>query len=91
MQKMQELLMVSREGLYQQNEAEVRKRWNFEDAVSFSERCFIEVEETLMLSIKINRTYIFGNEINTFIQQGCVKLIKMTVKAFTLLQNFYFK
>lgn len=33
-QKMQELLSVSREEVYQQNEAEVRKRWNFEDAVS---------------------------------------------------------
>ncbi len=59
MQKMQDLLMFSREELYQQNEAEVRKRWNFEDAVSFSARCFIEVEEPLMLSIKINRIYIF--------------------------------
>lgn len=33
-QKMQELILASREEVYQQNEAEVRKRWNFEDAVS---------------------------------------------------------
>lgn len=31
--KMQELLLVSREQVYQQNEAEVRKRWNFEEAI----------------------------------------------------------
>ncbi|XP_057205331.1 pre-mRNA-processing factor 39 isoform X1 [Triplophysa rosa] len=32
-QKMQELILASREEVYQQNEAEVRKRWNFEDAI----------------------------------------------------------
>ncbi|XP_056328556.1 pre-mRNA-processing factor 39 isoform X1 [Danio aesculapii] len=32
-QKMQELLLVSREQVYQQNEAEVRKRWNFEESI----------------------------------------------------------
>lgn len=33
-QKMQELILASTEEVYQQNESEVRKRWNFEDAVS---------------------------------------------------------
>ncbi|XP_030621363.1 pre-mRNA-processing factor 39 [Chanos chanos] len=32
-QKMQELLLAGREKIYQQNEAEVRKRWNYEDAI----------------------------------------------------------
>ncbi|XP_039504709.1 pre-mRNA-processing factor 39 isoform X2 [Pimephales promelas] len=32
-QKMQELLLVSREEIYQQNEAEVRKRWNYEESI----------------------------------------------------------
>lgn len=35
MQKMQELILAGREETYQQNEAEVRKRWNYEDAVRF--------------------------------------------------------
>lgn len=30
---MQELVLASREEMYQQNEAEVRNRWNYEDAV----------------------------------------------------------
>lgn len=30
---MQELVLASREEIFQQNEAEVRKRWNYEDAV----------------------------------------------------------
>ncbi|XP_048086917.1 pre-mRNA-processing factor 39 isoform X1 [Alosa alosa] len=32
-QKMQELLLASREKVFQDNEAEVRKRWTFEDAI----------------------------------------------------------
>ena len=31
---MQELLLAGREKIFQENEAEVRKRWTFEDAVS---------------------------------------------------------
>lgn len=30
---MLEMTLASREEMYQQNEAEVRKRWNYEDAV----------------------------------------------------------
>lgn len=33
MQKMRELVLAGREEMHQQNEAEVRKRWNYEDAV----------------------------------------------------------
>lgn len=36
MQKMQELLLASKEKVFQDNEAEVRKRWNYEDAVSIT-------------------------------------------------------
>ncbi|XP_055033948.2 pre-mRNA-processing factor 39 isoform X2 [Misgurnus anguillicaudatus] len=32
-QKMQEIILARREELYQHNEAEVRKRWNFEEAI----------------------------------------------------------
>ncbi|KAK3535871.1 hypothetical protein QTP70_021169 [Hemibagrus guttatus] len=32
-QKMRELVLASREEIFQQNEAEVRKRWNYEDAI----------------------------------------------------------
>ncbi|XP_012696307.2 pre-mRNA-processing factor 39 [Clupea harengus] len=32
-QKMQELLLAGREKIFQENEAEVRKRWTFEDAI----------------------------------------------------------
>ncbi|XP_007246436.3 pre-mRNA-processing factor 39 isoform X1 [Astyanax mexicanus] len=32
-QKMQELLLTSREEMYLQNESEVRKRWNYEDTI----------------------------------------------------------
>lgn len=31
---MQEVVLASREEMYQQNEAEVRNRWSYEDAVS---------------------------------------------------------
>ncbi|XP_017545618.1 pre-mRNA-processing factor 39 isoform X2 [Pygocentrus nattereri] len=33
MQKMQELLLASREQMYLQNESEVRKRWNYEEGI----------------------------------------------------------
>lgn len=34
MQKIREQVLLRRDKVYQQNEGEVRKRWNFEDAVS---------------------------------------------------------
>lgn len=37
MQKMQELLLAHKEKVFQDNESEVRKRWNFEDAVSITD------------------------------------------------------
>lgn len=35
MQKIREQVLVRRDKVYQDNEGEVRKRWHFEDAVSF--------------------------------------------------------
>lgn len=35
MQKIREQVLVHRDQVYQDNEGEVRKRWQFEDAVSF--------------------------------------------------------
>lgn len=35
MQKIREQVLIRRDNVYQDNEGEVRKRWNFEDAVSF--------------------------------------------------------
>lgn len=36
MQKIREQVLLRRDKVYQDNEGEVRKRWHFEDAVSFS-------------------------------------------------------
>lgn len=41
---MQEVTLARREEMYQQNEAEVRKRWNFEDAVSTNTGTFCSNE-----------------------------------------------
>uniref|UniRef100_A0A8C1U7X7 Pre-mRNA-processing factor 39 n=1 Tax=Cyprinus carpio TaxID=7962 RepID=A0A8C1U7X7_CYPCA len=54
-QKMQELLMVSREELYQQNEAEVRKRWNFEDAIK---RPYFHVKPLDRAQLKAWQSYL---------------------------------
>lgn len=35
MQKIREQVLLRRDKVYQDNEGEVRKRWHFEDAVSF--------------------------------------------------------
>lgn len=35
MQKIREQVLVRRDKVYQDNEGEVRKRWHYEDAVSF--------------------------------------------------------
>lgn len=35
MQKIRERVLLRRDKVYEDNEGEVRKRWNFEDAVSF--------------------------------------------------------
>lgn len=35
MQKIREQVLIRRDKVYQDNEGEVRKRWHFEDAVSF--------------------------------------------------------
>lgn len=37
MQKIREQVLLRRDKVYQENEGEVRNRWNFEDAVSFNE------------------------------------------------------
>lgn len=38
MQKIREQVLLRRDKVYQDNEGEVRNRWNFEDAVSFDEQ-----------------------------------------------------
>ncbi|XP_051513882.1 pre-mRNA-processing factor 39-like isoform X2 [Myxocyprinus asiaticus] len=54
-QKMQELLLASREEVYQQNEAEVRKRWNFEDAIK---RPYFHVKPLDRAQLKAWQSYL---------------------------------
>uniref|UniRef100_A0A671KW18 Pre-mRNA-processing factor 39-like n=1 Tax=Sinocyclocheilus anshuiensis TaxID=1608454 RepID=A0A671KW18_9TELE len=54
-QKMQELLLVNREEVYQQNEAEVRKRWNFEDAIK---RPYFHVKPLDRAQLKAWQSYL---------------------------------
>ncbi|XP_048032967.1 pre-mRNA-processing factor 39 isoform X3 [Megalobrama amblycephala] len=54
-QKMQELLLISREELYQQNEAEVRKRWNYEDAIK---RPYFHVKPLDRAQLKAWQSYL---------------------------------
>uniref|UniRef100_A0A672N4Z8 Pre-mRNA-processing factor 39-like n=1 Tax=Sinocyclocheilus grahami TaxID=75366 RepID=A0A672N4Z8_SINGR len=53
--KMQELLLVNREEVYQQNEAEVRKRWNFEDAIK---RPYFHVKPLDRAQLKAWQSYL---------------------------------
>lgn len=43
MQKIREQVLVRRDKVYQDNEGEVRKRWHFEDAVSFVFCCSFSI------------------------------------------------
>ncbi|MCJ8734250.1 hypothetical protein PDJAM_G00233300 [Pangasius djambal] len=54
-QKMQEMILASREEMYQQNEAEVRKRWNYEDAIK---RPYFHVKPLDRTQLKAWHTYL---------------------------------
>ncbi|XP_077103888.1 pre-mRNA-processing factor 39 isoform X2 [Siphateles boraxobius] len=54
-QKMQELLLVSREEMYQQNEAEVRKRWNYEESIK---RPYFHVKPLDRAQLKAWQSYL---------------------------------
>ncbi|KAF4091226.1 hypothetical protein AMELA_G00034500 [Ameiurus melas] len=54
-QKMQELILARREEMYQQNEAEVRKRWNYEDAIK---RPYFHVKPLDRTQLKAWHTYL---------------------------------
>ncbi|XP_060784067.1 pre-mRNA-processing factor 39 isoform X2 [Neoarius graeffei] len=54
-QKMRELILASREETYQQNEAEVRKRWNYEDAIK---RPYFHVKPLDRTQLKAWHTYL---------------------------------
>lgn len=54
-QKMQELLLVSREEVYQQNEAEVRKRWNYEESIK---RPYFHVKPLDRAQLKAWQSYL---------------------------------
>ncbi|XP_026878519.2 pre-mRNA-processing factor 39 [Electrophorus electricus] len=54
-QKMQELLLASREEAYLQNEGEVRKRWNFEDAIK---RPYFHVKPLDRAQLKAWQSYL---------------------------------
>ncbi|KAF7707505.1 pre-mRNA-processing factor 39 [Silurus meridionalis] len=54
-QKMQELILASREEAYQQNEAEVRKRWNYEDGIK---RPYFHVKPMDQTQLKAWHTYL---------------------------------
>ncbi|XP_047658217.1 pre-mRNA-processing factor 39 isoform X2 [Tachysurus fulvidraco] len=55
MQKMRELVLASREEMHQQNEAEVRKRWNYEDAIK---RPYFHVKPLDRPQLKAWHTYL---------------------------------
>ncbi|XP_072519578.1 pre-mRNA-processing factor 39 [Salminus brasiliensis] len=54
-QKMQELLLASREEVYLQNESEVRKRWNYEDAIK---RPYFHVKPLDRAQLKAWQSYL---------------------------------
>lgn len=54
-QKMQEMILASREGIFQQNETEVRKRWNYEDAIK---RPYFHVKSLDRPQLKAWHTYL---------------------------------
>ncbi|KAF5896030.1 pre-mRNA-processing factor 39-like isoform X2 [Clarias magur] len=54
-QKMRELILAIREETYQQNEAEVRKRWNYEDAIK---RPYFHVKPLDRTQLKAWHTYL---------------------------------
>ncbi|XP_017329710.1 pre-mRNA-processing factor 39 [Ictalurus punctatus] len=54
-QKMLELILARREEMYQQNEAEVRKRWNYEDAIK---RPYFHVKPLDRTQLKAWHTYL---------------------------------